>query len=196
MKKMWFILSCVISSACFGADCPMDVLISSEVIAEKVEEFGQQVSKDYQDKNLTVIMIMKGAICVTADLIRQLDIPFKLECVKASSYGYNGTTGGELTISGLENLEIEGRDVLVVDDIFETGNTMLGICRQLEKKHPKSIKTLVLLAKTIEKKVEYRPDYVLFDIPNRFVIGYGLDYKELYRGLPNICAFIDDQPPF
>ncbi|MES2200162.1 MAG: hypoxanthine phosphoribosyltransferase [Chlamydiota bacterium] len=196
MNKMYVMMLCLISSMCFSIDCPMDVIISSERIAEKIKESAELLEKDYQDKNLTIVMVMKGAICVTSDLIRQLKMPFTLECVKASSYGHNGTIAGELTISGLDSLEIEGRDVLIVDDIFETGNTILGISKQLEKKHPKSIKTLVLLVKDIKRKVDYRPDYVLFDIQNRFVIGYGLDYKELYRGLPDICAFIGDKPPF
>lgn len=196
MKKLCASLFFAISSACSGLECPMDVLITSEEIAGRIKECSELLNKEYQGKNLTVVMIMKGAICVTSDLIRSLEVPFKLECVQASSYGYNGTTGGNLSISHLDKLEIEGRDLLVVDDIFETGNTMLGICKELEKKHPKSIKTLVLLAKNIERKTVCRPDYVLFDIPNRFVIGYGLDYKELYRGLPDICAFVNDTPPF
>lgn len=196
MKKLCTSLFFAISSACSGLEFPMDILIASEEIAVKIKECSEEINKEYQGKNLTVVVIMKGAICLASDLMRGLSIPFKLECVQASSYGYNGTTGGDLTISCLDNLEIEGRDLLIVDDIFETGKTMLGICKQLEKKHPQSMKTLVLLAKDVERKTEYRPDYVLFDIPNRFVIGYGLDYKELYRGLPNICAFINDTPPF
>ena len=196
MKKIFVILSCIVSSLAFGVEAPMDVIIPSTIIAEKIKESAAQVEKDYQGKKLTVVMVMKGAICVTSDLIRELKIPFELEFVKASSYGHNGTVGGELTISGLECLDIEGRDVLIVDDIFETGNTILGIAKQLEKKKPNSIKTFVLLVKDIERKTDYRPDYVLFDIQNRFVIGYGLDYKELYRGLPDLCAFIGDQPPF
>lgn len=196
MKKLNFILSFALSSLCFGIECSMDELISSETIAEKIKESALQIEKDYQDKNLTVVMIMKGSICVTSDLIRQLQIPFKLDYIKASSYGNNGMAAGELTISGLDNLDIEGRDVLLIDDIFETGNTILKVCKQLEKKNPKSIKTLVLLVKDIERKTEYLPDYVLFNIQDRFVIGYGLDYKEFYRGLPSIYAFVNDKPPF
>ncbi len=196
MKKLCASLLFAVSSACLGAECPMDVLISSQEISNRIKECSEQINKDYQGKNLTVVMVMKGAICVTADLIRELTVPFKLEFVRASSYGYNGITSGDLIISGLEKLEMEGRDVLIVDDIFETGNTMLGICKQIGTKHPQSIKTLVLLSKNIERKTDYRPDYVLFEIPNRFVIGYGLDYKEMYRGLPDICAFIEDTPPF
>jgi hypoxanthine phosphoribosyltransferase len=196
MKKLCTALFFVIFSVCFGFECPLEVLISSEEIAAKIKESSEKINKDYEGKNLTVVMIMKGAICVTSDLIRGLTIPLKLECVRASSYGYNGTQAGELSLSGLDGLEIKGRDILIVDDIFETGNTILGIAKQIEKKDPQSVKTLVLLAKDIGRKVSYRPDYVLFDIPNRFVIGYGLDYKEFFRGLPDICAFIEDSPPF
>lgn len=196
MKKLCASLLFAVSSACIGTECPMDLLISSQEISSRIKECSEQINKDYQNKNLTVVMVMKGAICVTADLIREIAVPFKLEFVRASSYGYNGTTGRDLTISGLDKLEIEGRDILIVDDIFETGNTMLGICKQVETKSPQSIKTLVLLSKNIERKTDYRPDYVLFEIPDRFVVGYGLDYKELFRGLPDICAFVDDTPPF
>lgn len=185
-----------VTSLCFGADDSMELLISQEEIAAKVKEAAVQINHDYADKNLTVLMVMKGAICVTSDLIRAIDLPFKLEYLKASSYGYNGMSNGELTIAGLENLEIEGRDILLVDDIFETGNTILGVMDKLAEKKPASIKTLMLLVKDVPRKTDYRPDYVLFDIQDRFVIGYGLDYKELYRGLPGIYAFINDKAPF
>ncbi len=197
MNKIYLTLYCIVSSVCFGIEEPsMDVLISAETLAKKIKASAQEIERDYEDKNLTIIMIMKGSVCVAADLIRELKIPFMLEYVKASSYGQNGMKAKGLSISDLENLSIEGRDVLLVDDIFETGNTLLGVCKALETKNPKSIKTLVLLAKNIERKTTYRPDYVLFDIEDRFVIGYGLDYKELYRGLPDIRAFVDDKPPF
>ena len=141
-------------------------------------------------------MLMKGAICVTADLIRNIEIPFKLDYVKASSYGANGTRSGELRIEGLDNLDIEGRDVLLVDDILETGKTILGVSEKLQKKNPRSLKTFLLVVKNIPRKTACRPDYVLFDIEDRFVVGYGLDYKEFYRGLPHIYAFPGDIPPF
>lgn len=200
MRKIYLSFLLSVCFACFAGegslDFPIEVLISAEQINEKIKEYALQIEKDYQDKNLTVVMLMKGSICVASDLIRYLHIPFKLDFIKASSYGYNGMTGGALTISYLEDLEVSGRDVLVVDDIFETGRTMKGVCDQIALKQPRSIKTLVLLSKNIERKTEYRPDYVLFDIPDRFIIGYGLDYKEFYRGLPEICAFIGDKAPF
>ncbi len=103
---------------------------------------------------------------------------------------------GSLLLRGLEYLSIEGRDLLLVDDIFETGNTILGIIEQLQEKKPHSIKTALLLVKDVPRNSRYLPDYILFHIPNLFVIGYGLDYKEQYRGLPNISAFIDNKAPF
>lgn len=174
----------------------MELLISPEEIEAKIEEAAQKINVEYKERPLTVVMVMKGALCVTTDLIRKLEIPFKLEYIRASSYGYNGTEAGQLTIDTLDQLEIEGRDVLLVDDIFDSGRTIAGIMEKLREKNPSSIKTLLLLVKDVPRQIDYRPDYVLFDIPNRFVIGYGLDYKELYRGLPGIYAFVGDQPPF
>ena len=197
MQKCLTTLFLLAAPFCYSADSNnLDLLISSDEIQVKIKEAAQQVSKDYEGKQLTIVMLMKGAICVTADLIRNIEIPFKLEYLKASSYGHNGMKSGELNIEGLDNLDIGGRDVLLVDDIFETGKTVLGVIEKLNKKNPKSLKTLLLLVKDIPRKTSYRPDYVLFDIEDRFVIGYGLDYKEFYRGLPGIYAFPDNIPPF
>ena len=174
----------------------MDTLISSAEIKLKIKEYAELINQEYQDKNLTSVMIMKGCICVTADLIREITVPFTLEFVQAKSYGHNGMHAGDLSLLYDKDLDIEGKDLIVIDDIFETGNTMKKVCNRLMQRNPKSIKTLVLLVKEIERKASYRPDYVLFDIPDRFVIGYGLDYKELFRGLPDICAFKNDKAPF
>ncbi|MFC2049246.1 hypoxanthine phosphoribosyltransferase [Chlamydiota bacterium] len=196
MKKVLLVLLLTVMVSGFGQGEELDLVLSSAEIAAKIHEAAVQVNCDYADKDLTVVMILKSAICVTADLIRHIDVPFKLEFLRANSYGYNGTKGGQLTIENLDQLEIEGRDVLLVDDIFETGNTILGVMAKLQERHPKSIKTLLLLVKDIPRKTTYRPDYVLFDIPDLFVIGYGLDYKEFYRGLPDIYAFPGNIPPF
>jgi hypoxanthine phosphoribosyltransferase len=102
---------------------------------------------------------------------------------------------GELTINGIESLQIENQDVLIIDDIFDTGFTMKSVMDSFEQQHPKSLKSLVLLVKNVERSIAYRPDYVLFDIDNHFVIGYGLDYKEHFRGLPGISYFKGDRPP-
>jgi hypoxanthine phosphoribosyltransferase len=185
-----------IASLGYSKETDMELLISSDEIEQQVLAVSKQINEDYQDKHLSILMVMKGAVCVTSDLIRNLEVPFKLEYLKASSYGENGMVGGHLTIVGLDSLDIEGRDVLVVDDIYETGNTICQVIEKLKTKNPRSIKSLVLLLKDVPRKNPYIPDYVLFNIPNRFVIGYGLDYKELYRGLPGIYAFIGDKAPF
>ncbi len=196
MIKYCVMIMLTIASLGYSKETDMELLISSDEIEQQVLAVSKQINEDYQDKHLSILMVMKGAVCVTSDLIRNLEVPFKLEYLKASSYGENGMVGGHLTIVGLDSLDIEGRDVLVVDDIYETGNTICQVIEKLKTKNPRSIKSLVLLLKDVPRKNPYIPDYVLFNIPNRFVIGYGLDYKELYRGLPGIYAFIGDKAPF
>lgn len=188
--------SLFLSSFCSALDDNLELLISPEQLDAKLTEVATAINEDYKDKNLTVVMVMKGSLCVTADLIRKITIPCKIEYLKASSYGYNGMTSGQLTIAGLETLEIEGRDLLIVDDILETGKTMVGIINKLKEKNPSSIQTLLLLVKDIPRLTNFSPDYALFHIEDRFVVGYGLDYKELYRGLPGIYAFVNDKAPF
>jgi hypoxanthine phosphoribosyltransferase len=183
-----------LTSACWAND-NKELLISSKKISQKVEEVARILNEEYRNEELTILIVLKGAICISADLIEHLTIPFQIEFIKASSYGQNGTERGALTIQGIENLDLTSKNILIVDDIFDTGHTMSGIIARLQEKNPKSVKSLVLLLKKVPRQITYLPDYVLFEIENRFVIGYGLDYKEYYRGLPGIYAFINDTPP-
>lgn len=167
----------------------MKLLISSEEIAAKISEVALQIDRDYQGKELTIVMVMKGAVCVTADLIRHIQTPFTLEYVKASSYGKNGTSRSELMVQGLNQLDLAGKEVLVVDDIFDTGHTMAALLSCIQEKKPKTLKSLVLLVKNVPRTINYLPDYTLFTIENHFLVGYGLDYKEYYRGLPGVYIY-------
>jgi len=164
-------------------------LISENEIKDRITQIANQLDQDYQDQEIVLIMVMKGAICLVADLIREIKAPCTLEYVRASSYGQNGTKAGALTLQGVENLSLFGRHVVIVDDIFDTGHTMSEIKKELAKQQPASLKTLVLLLKNKVRSIGDLPDYALFTIEDEFVIGYGLDYKELYRGLPGIYIF-------
>ena len=168
----------------------LDLLVSDEEIQQKIMQIGRQIDLDYSGKELCIVMVMKGAICLVADLIRNIHIPSSFEFVQASSYSARGKEQGELALFGLENLTIAGKHVLVVDDIFDSGRTLSTIVSHLERKTPKSLRSLVLLSKNAPRDIRYRPDYVLFEIENLFVVGYGLDYKENYRGLPGVYSLI------
>lgn len=166
-------------------------LIKKEQIAEKVKEASKQISLDYQGKDLVIVMVLKGALCVVADLIREIDLPLDIQTVQCSSYGARGTERGELTVIGADRLQIHNRDVLIVDDIFDSGHTMMTLIDTLQEHKPRSIKSCVLLYKQdVHKVTDYRPEYVLFDIQNEFVVGFGLDYKEQYRGLPGVYVLV------
>ncbi len=162
-------------------------LISKEEIAAKVRETAIQIKDDFAGKDLVIVMVLKGALCLVADLIRELDLPLDVETVQCSSYGARGAQRGELQVIGADRLHIHNRDVLLVDDIFDSGHTMTTLLDTLKAQHPRSLKTCVLLyKKDVPKTTDYRPDYVLFDIDNLFVVGYGLDFKERYRGLSGV----------
>jgi hypoxanthine phosphoribosyltransferase len=167
----------------------LKILISQKEIAKKVREIANKIDIDYSKKEIVILMILKGSICFVSDFIRELKTPFILENIQCHSYGKRGTKRGKLKIVGLEKLEIKNKHVIVVDDIFDSGNTMTQTIKALKKKKPKSIKSLVLLLKkTTERKKEILPpDYHLFVVKDTFVVGYGLDYKEYYRGYKNIC---------
>lgn len=169
-----------------GNSLQLQLLISSHQIEERLERVARELEDKYNGEELTIIMIMKGAFVLIADLMRHLHLPACLDSIHCSSFSHGSK--GDLTVKGVDELEIVGRHVLVVDDIFDTGETLSEVVSKIQKKNPASIKSLVLLSKDVPHQTDYRPDIALFDIEDRFVVGYGLDYKEYYRGLPDIYA--------
>jgi hypoxanthine phosphoribosyltransferase len=163
------------------------LLISKEQIDSRIKEVAAEINQEYEGKEIVLVMVMKGAIYLTADLMREITVPCMLEYVKASSYGL-GMVSGELTLRGIEDLSLQGKHAILIDDIFDTGKTMTSIREKLLLQEPASLKTLVLLLKNRPRTITYVPDYVLFPIEDEFVIGYGLDYQERYRGLPGVFA--------
>ena len=162
------------------------VLISEEALAAKVAEMGQAISRDYAGKKLIVIGVLKGSVVFMADLIRQITIPVEMDFMAVSSYGAGvKTTGVVKILKDLDRL-IEGYDVLVVEDILDSGMTLSYLTELLRDRNPASIHIATLLDKPERRKVEIKPDYVGFTIPDEFVVGYGLDYAELYRSLPYV----------
>ena len=133
-------------------------------------------------------MVLKGSFMLVADLIRYLHLPIRVETVQVSSYGEGGIVKGEQDVLGVDALQVDGRHILLIDDIFDTGETMCELARKIREKEPASFTSLALLLKDVPHNTDFRPDIALFDIEDRFVVGYGLDYKEYYRGLPDIYS--------
>lgn len=169
-----------------GNALQLDLLIDREKIQESLCYIARELETLYKGQELTLIMIMKGAFFLVADLMRALHLPMRVECLRCLSYGERGIHKGELQVIGLEDLEVKGKHLLMVDDIFDTGETISEVYEKLKEKDPLSLRSLVLMTKDVPHQTDYRPDFSLFDIEDRFVVGYGLDYKEYYRGLPDI----------
>lgn len=162
-------------------------LIVKEQIATRIAELAQEIDREYARGDLVIVMVLKGAVCLAADLIRAIQVPCDLQSVQCSSYGARGTERGELEIYGLERLQVTGRDVLILDDIFDSGETLFALEKAIADLGPRSLKTIVLLVrKKIQPRTDIQPDSVGFSIRDEFVVGYGLDYKEHYRGLGGV----------
>ncbi|MBS3904307.1 MAG: hypoxanthine phosphoribosyltransferase [Simkania sp.] len=173
----------------------LELVIPEETIVERIIEVAEQIDREYEGKELLIITILKGSICLVADLIRQLNGPNIVEFIRCSSYGASGHVRGRLRITGLDQLEVEGKDILLIDDIFDSGHTLTAVFSRLQELKPASLKTLVLLAKRVPRKVPFQPHFVLFEIEDRFVVGYGLDYKERFRGLKGVYALLLENLP-
>ena len=165
----------------------MDTLLSESAIAKRVAELGQTITDAYRGRPLTVLGVLNGSVVLVADLIRVIDIPHQIGFIQASSYRGETTVPGELAVNIDLMPVIAGRDVLLVDDIFDTGRTMIRLLEELNRQNPASIRTAVLLWKQGRSEVEIVPDYHGFKIPDVFVVGYGLDYNDDFRHLPQIA---------
>lgn len=164
-------------------------LISEEELQKRVEEMAKQISKDYEGKDITFICILKGSVFFTVDLAKNIPSNVKLEFIRVSSYHGTESTGKiELKLDLKE--DIEGKDIIIIEDIVDTGRTLSYLKEHLKTKKPKSLKICTLLDKKERRVCEIEPEYVGFNIPDKFVLGYGLDVDELYRNLPYI-GYID-----
>ena len=159
------------------------ILITQDEIARRIHRLSADIERDFRGREMVVVSLLNGTVMFLADLIRHLSLPLRLDFIGVSSYG-TGTTSGEMIFTKELRLDVRGRDVLLVDDILDTGRTMKRVLAKLRQLKPRRIKTCVLLNKPSRRVEKVRADYVGFDIPDLFVIGYGLDYSERYRNLP------------
>lgn len=169
-----------------------EVLFTREEIAERVKELAAVISKDYAGKNPLVVGILKGSIMFTVDLLKELSIDAEVDFMDVSSYGTGVSSTGEVRILKDLSTVAEGRDILIAEDIIDTGNTLLYVKNLLERRGAKSVKIISLLDKPAGRRVEIEADYVGFEVPDAFVVGYGIDYAEHYRQLPYIGIFNQD----
>ena len=162
------------------------VLLSEDEIREKVRELGGKITADYKNSNLMLVTVLKGAVVFLADLMRQIDVPAEIDFMVVSSYGSGVKSSGVVKIVKDLDVPFAGKDILIVEDILDSGLTLSYIKELLESRGPRSIRIATLLDKPSRRKVDLQADYIGFSVPDEFVIGYGLDYDEKYRNLPYI----------
>ena len=166
----------------------MKTLITEEQLRQGIDRIAAEIRQQYQDRPLTIVGVLIGSVVFLSDLIRRIDLPLRLELVQARSYRGGSTRPGPLVLNlDLLSCDVRGRDVLLVDDIFDTGNTLWELLPQIDELGPASVRTAVLLRKEGRCEVPIKPHHVAFDIPNTFVVGYGLDYRDMYRNLPYVA---------
>ncbi|MAT71058.1 MAG: hypoxanthine phosphoribosyltransferase [Planctomycetaceae bacterium] len=170
----------------------MKTLLSKEDLHDGVAAMARDIEAAYEGRQLTIVGVLTGSVVLMADLIRHIDQPMRVGVIQASSYRGATTTRGDLIINSELMLDITGRDVLLVDDIFDTGHTLEQVVEKLADFNPASVRSSVLLRKVGRQEVSYEPDFVAFKIPDEFVVGYGLDYEDMYRNLPYLAALEED----
>jgi hypoxanthine phosphoribosyltransferase len=163
-----------------------EILFTEEEIQLKVKELGKQISWDYAGRNLLVICVLKGAFIFMADLVKAMDIPLELDFMAVSSYGVSTKSSGVVKIIKDLDIPVEGRDVMIVEDIIDSGLTLSYLIDVLERRNALSIAVVTLFDKPARRTVDLEPDYKGYTLPDAFVVGYGLDYAEKYRNLPYI----------
>jgi hypoxanthine phosphoribosyltransferase len=172
-----------------------EVLIDAQTLSGRIAELGAEVSADYEGRDLLLIGVLKGAVFFMADLMRRLTIPCEVDFMAISSYGASTDSSGVVRILKDLDINIEGRDVLVVEDIIDSGLTLSYLMRNLESREPATLEVCALLTKPGRREIDVPVRYIGFEIPNRFVIGYGLDFGERYRNLPYVAVLSDEALP-
>ena len=166
----------------------LKTLVSKEEISEKIAELGEKISRDYEGKNLLMVSVLKGSVVFMADLMRVVTIPAKIDFMAVSSYGNGVNTSGVVKIVKDLDIDLHGYDVLIVEDILDSGMTLKYITNLLKTRGTNSIKIATLLDKPSRRTADIKADYFGFVVPDEFVVGYGLDYDEKYRNLPEISV--------
>ncbi len=169
-----------------------EVLVTDEEIELKVKELGEQINKDYEGRNLMLVGILKGAVIFMSDLARSIEMPVEMDFMAVSSYGDSSTSTGVVRLLKDLDSSIEGKDILIVEDIIDTGLTLSYLIDNLNKRGAESVKVCTLLDKPDRRKIEVPVAYRGFVIPDEFVVGYGIDYAQKYRNLPYIAALKEE----
>ena len=168
-----------------------EILIDADRLQERIRELGDELSRDYAGRELLLVGVLKGAVFFMADLMRTITVPCEIAFMAISSYGASTDSSGVVRILKDLDINIEGRHVLVIEDIIDSGLTLSYLVRNLESREPASLAVCALLTKPERREIDVDVRYVGFDIPNRFVIGYGLDFAERYRNLPYVATLIE-----
>jgi hypoxanthine phosphoribosyltransferase len=163
-----------------------EILIGEQQLQARIHDLGQQISRDYEGRDLLLVCVLKGAIAFLVDLMRQISVPHAIDFMAISSYGASTESSGVVRILKDLDANIAGRNVLIVEDIIDTGRTLAYITQLLQTRGPRSLRICSLLSKPSRREIDITVDYIGFEIPNAFVIGYGLDFDEVYRNLPYI----------
>jgi hypoxanthine phosphoribosyltransferase len=166
------------------------VMLDAKTIQTRVVELARQISEDYQGKTPHLIGVLKGATIFHADLIRSISVGVSVDFMAVASYGSGIKTSGEVRILKDLDESVEGKDVLLVEDILDTGLTLNYLLENLQSRNPKSLRVVTLLSKPSRRQINVQADYVGFEVPDKFVVGYGLDFDQRYRNLPYICELI------
>ena len=172
-----------------------DVLIDHESLQQRIRELGEELSEDYAGRDLLLVGVLKGAVFFMADLMRRISVPCEIDFMAISSYGASTDSSGIVRILKDLDINIEGRHVLIVEDIIDSGLTLSYLVRTLEAREPASLEVCALMTKPERRQIDVDVRYVGFEIPNRFVIGYGLDFAERYRNLPYVGVLHPDLIP-
>ena len=169
----------------------ISVLISEQELQQKVKELGAKITEDYKDKNLLLIGVLRGGVIFMSDLMRSIELPIEIDFMQVSSYGSGTVSSGNVKILKDTETSVEGRDVLIAEDILDTGTTLHSLVELIKKRGASSVKICTILNKPARRKVRLDAEYVGFNIPDKFVVGYGLDYDQKYRNLPFIGVIED-----